>query len=48
MVKLKYSEKNLSQYHVCPQKSHMDWPGIELLMSLMRDHIFAVVFNQKT
>jgi hypothetical protein len=29
MVKLKYSEKNLSQHHFVHQKSHIEWPGIE-------------------
>jgi hypothetical protein len=27
--KLKYSGKNLSQYHFFHHKSHMHWPGIE-------------------
>jgi hypothetical protein len=32
-VKPKYSGKNVSQCHIVHHKSHMDCPGIELLMN---------------
>jgi len=27
--KLKYSEKSLASWPLCPQNSYMEWPGIE-------------------
>jgi hypothetical protein len=27
--KIQYSEENLVTVPLCPQKSHMEWPGIE-------------------
>jgi hypothetical protein len=28
--KLNYSDKNLAPVPLCPQKSNMEWPGIEI------------------